>query len=301
MTADVVLTYHRVVEGRDPLLQCVGPDRFAAQLEVLAANADVVSLAELDRPSSRPRAAITFDDGYADNAEVAAPILAAAGLPATFFVTARALESSGEYWWDRLEHLLLDAPPAVPFLEVEVDGRALRVDVRTEAGVARALKALNRRLRTLHLDGIEPVVHAVADQLGLDPAPACDHHRLVDATRVRALASDPRFEVGCHGATHTMLSACSGADLQREVHVAREALSRAAGTPVTSFAYPYGTPGSFTGAGVGAVRSAGFERAFVNTPEPAVGRNRRFRRPRVMVYDWSVPEFARHLAGWLAA
>ena len=45
--------------------------------------------------------AITFDDGYADNAEVAAPILERLGLPATFFVTTGFLQG-GCMWNDRV-------------------------------------------------------------------------------------------------------------------------------------------------------------------------------------------------------
>lgn len=54
-----------------------------------------------DRPE-RPLLAITFDDGYADNAEVAAPILLQQGLPATFFVVTGALGREPRWPWDRM-------------------------------------------------------------------------------------------------------------------------------------------------------------------------------------------------------
>lgn len=43
---------------------------------------------------------ITFDDGYRDNAEVAAPILKRLGLPATFFIATDFIESKRVPFWD---------------------------------------------------------------------------------------------------------------------------------------------------------------------------------------------------------
>jgi peptidoglycan/xylan/chitin deacetylase (PgdA/CDA1 family) len=69
---------------------------------------EVVPLAELRRraprveeaASGRPYLAITFDDGYADNAEVAAPILHQMELPAVFFVVTGALGRQPRWPWD---------------------------------------------------------------------------------------------------------------------------------------------------------------------------------------------------------
>lgn len=44
---------------------------------------------------------ITFDDGYRDNCEVAAPILRELSLPATFFVTTGFVNSQAIPFWDR--------------------------------------------------------------------------------------------------------------------------------------------------------------------------------------------------------
>jgi len=43
---------------------------------------------------------ITFDDGYLDNFEVAAPILTRLALPATFFVVTRYMSTDTVAWWD---------------------------------------------------------------------------------------------------------------------------------------------------------------------------------------------------------
>src|SRR4030095_13148077 len=83
----LVLLYHRVAHlERDPYGLAVHPDRFAEQCRVLGHRCDVVRLSETNGRS--PQVVITFDDGYADNGGEARAVLQAAGLPATFFITA---------------------------------------------------------------------------------------------------------------------------------------------------------------------------------------------------------------------
>lgn len=77
-----VLTYHSVGD-RDHEMN-VTPDAFRAQMEWLAENAHVCSLAEATEGCGG--VAITFDDGYLDNLTNAAPVLSELGLPATVYV-----------------------------------------------------------------------------------------------------------------------------------------------------------------------------------------------------------------------
>src|SRR5579885_1534693 len=80
-----VLTYHRIAEpGADPFYDPVisaTPDSFRAQVDGLARRMRILRLAEAIEwiasgpPWREPAALITFDDGYRDNFEVAAPIL----------------------------------------------------------------------------------------------------------------------------------------------------------------------------------------------------------------------------------
>ena len=72
------------------------------------------------RAAARGRAparalAITFDDGYADNATVAAPILLRLGLPATFFVATGFLDG-GRMWNDTVIEAV--APRRGPVLDL---------------------------------------------------------------------------------------------------------------------------------------------------------------------------------------
>src|SRR5262249_17749290 len=87
----VVLIYHRV--GRRTNVEVDLPrDQFDRQIAFLAANATVLTLtdalARLGDVGSPPEplVAVTFDDGTADFAEVALPVLADHGIPVTLYV-----------------------------------------------------------------------------------------------------------------------------------------------------------------------------------------------------------------------
>ena len=88
-----VLMYHRITTLPQYDQLVVPPERFAQQLAVLTRRRRVVSLADGLRALRagalrEPLVAVTFDDGYLDNLEEAAPILQRHGVPATVFVTA---------------------------------------------------------------------------------------------------------------------------------------------------------------------------------------------------------------------
>lgn len=112
-----ILMYHHVNYGE---LATAGgytslnvtPDTFRSQLEYLQNNAyQVIPLTALNDffdlgIALAPKPAIlTFDDGYADFVEVAAPILQEFGFPATLFVTTGLMENPGYTTWNALAGL----------------------------------------------------------------------------------------------------------------------------------------------------------------------------------------------------
>ncbi|RMF39262.1 MAG: polysaccharide deacetylase family protein, partial [Planctomycetota bacterium] len=86
-----ILFYHRVADDvpNDWTISCAD---FAMHLDWLQSEFELVGLPEVQRRlregrCSRPTAAISFDDGYADNCAFAIPELLRRGIPATYFVS----------------------------------------------------------------------------------------------------------------------------------------------------------------------------------------------------------------------
>lgn len=102
-----ILCFHRVTDAIPEDGITVTPSRFTAIIEAIARDYAPVSLRsiveniEQGRPWPRRAVAITFDDGYLDNYQVAAPILKKFAVPCTFFVAAHLVGSQTVSPWDR--------------------------------------------------------------------------------------------------------------------------------------------------------------------------------------------------------
>ncbi|MGH6630042.1 MAG: polysaccharide deacetylase family protein, partial [Burkholderiales bacterium] len=102
-----ILCFHRVTDAIPEDGITITPGRFAVVIEAIARDYAPVSLRSLvenieqGRPWPRRAVAITFDDGYLDNYEIAAPILKKFSVPCTFFVAAHLMGSETVLPWDR--------------------------------------------------------------------------------------------------------------------------------------------------------------------------------------------------------
>jgi peptidoglycan/xylan/chitin deacetylase (PgdA/CDA1 family) len=99
--------YHSISRDGPPFLS-LSPETFERQLATMRrrglAGGGIDALLDLSegRRPPRPQVFLTFDDGYLDNHEAAAPLLAAYGFPATVFVLPPYVDSAGAFDWPEL-------------------------------------------------------------------------------------------------------------------------------------------------------------------------------------------------------
>jgi peptidoglycan/xylan/chitin deacetylase (PgdA/CDA1 family) len=256
----VVLVYHRVGERTlDPWRLTVDPEIFAGQMETLARDWSPISLAELVEGFGRRRlpgraVAVTFDDGYADNLEVAAPILLEHKITATLFVATDLIDSGGPLWWDELAVLLLE-PARLPATLTLSSGNGNqwsipsvaadepRAAVTTQPWEARPgtrLRAFYEvwlALRELDAPTIEAALNEIAEWAD---APRSSARVLLTWEQLREFAALPGFELGAHTLTHPVLPSCSAEGARAEIAGSAERLRAEAGVDVGQFAYPFG-------------------------------------------------------------
>jgi peptidoglycan/xylan/chitin deacetylase (PgdA/CDA1 family) len=294
----VVLLYHRVTDlSSDPQETAVSPTNFAAHIEVMHDAAHVVPLRDVGR-REEPHVAITFDDGYRDNAHTAAPMLRSTASPATFFVIAGSVGSAEPPWWAVLESLCLTGSNDSGVVEIDVADVRLFVDARTGRGRSRLLWALYRRLRPLPLKRIHAVIDVLSRVLGPPSDPPADD-LFVSVDDLAALAADDLFEIGSHTVNHPFLGSQTSEVQERELTDSRRILGDLIGRPVISLSYPYGGPDAFDETTIALARAAGYEYGYIVRDGRVGPDTDQMRIPRCVVKDWDRETFARKLFHWL--
>lgn len=280
-----VLMHHRVLpagELRDYPFPSLALDveLFEREVEWLAAHCELRTVSEAitrDPSGARPVVAISFDDGYRDNLEHAAPILERHGARATFYVTTDFVSGASAMWYDRAAVAIA----AVSDSELESAARAHGVEPQASGSTGgeriRAwVEALKRASSAARLAFVAQVEHAAPSGV-LERELA--RFTPLSPGDVRDLARRGH-EVGAHSISHEILPLCDDAALDREVRGSREIVAEWTGASVGGFCYPNGSHDLRV---VEAVRRAGYTHACTTLPPFGAGDLDPLRIPRIDV------------------
>jgi peptidoglycan/xylan/chitin deacetylase (PgdA/CDA1 family) len=285
----LILSYHRVTpdfaaSARESLASLlVSTESLKKQLEHVARSCEIVSLADARRILAEPGGgghsdvvAVTFDDGYADNAEHALPVLEALRVPATVFIPTGYIGTARRLPHDRLHASLSELRRReIPFERagLPVALQAL-LSACAEAGPAATLDRLVSRLRH---DRLVALADALEARLGTSERELPAGTRLMTWDEVRILHA-AGVDVGGHTVNHAVLANLPLADARRELAGCRDHIAAEVGGPPRHFAYPNGY---YTPAVQQAVAECGFEAAVTIEDEenrhggPAFGLKRK--------------------------
>lgn len=297
----LVVMYHRVIA--DPALDpfglgmCVRQEHFDEQIDYLQSRFNVLPLSEAVRRSQAGEtlppasAAITFDDGYLDNVEVAAPMLLQRGLPATFFVATGGLHEGHAFWWDRAIAALADTTAD----EVNLPMLGSQAPLPLQAG--HRLKTVETVLNALWAvppEQLEATLDAVVEALTPGRSYRCASAARAPRMTARQVARlrQMGFEIGAHTEHHVDMRHLDRNDRQPELILPREQLEAIINVPVTGFAYPSGFHDESLQS---LVEQNGFEYAVSTDRGINHGAARRFALYRVGMPDTSLADFKRAL------
>jgi peptidoglycan/xylan/chitin deacetylase (PgdA/CDA1 family) len=267
---------------------------------------ELVTLVELfDRlggKGARARGAVAFtiDDGYAEQAMLAAPIFSEFGCPVTTFVTTGFLDRKLWFWWDQIEYALHHTTRQTfqmqlgdDFLDYRWANEKERFYAQTDF-TARcklvpqadqpAVIAQLARVTDVEIPVVPPAAYA---PMSWDQVRACEEKGMT---------------FGPHTVTHPVLSRCTPDVAAREIAEAWARLRSEVRSPVPVFCYPYGWWEDFGEREVALLRRLGFvgalaaEAGYANALSFQEKEDDRFKVPRFGFPD-DLPHMIQYVSG----
>ena len=254
------LIFHRVRPAADPTApRALHAEQFDQMLgwlgevfNVLPPDEAVERLVRGDLPSRAM--VITFDDGYADNAEVAMPILQRHGMRAAFFVATDFLDG-GVMWNDKITLALLGA--AAGSIDLAEFGLPV-LDLGDPASRRKAAGQVISKLKYLAPAARSEQVDRLVALTGV----ALPRDLMMTTDQVRSLRAGGMV-VGGHTCSHPILALLPADEAEREIRDNKTRLEAILGEPINLFAYPNGGPGKdYLGEHARVVQRAGYKAAF---------------------------------------
>jgi len=271
----LVVGYHRVVDDYaassrhaiDPSL--VSIRTLSRQLDWIGRHYDICSLDEVHADQNngsarnKPRAAITFDDGYADVFFNAFPLLQKKGIPFAVFATTDLVGSRDLFAHDELYLRLSD-------LLSEPEGAAVRLgQMLRRIGCWNAISSVfpaascepyrltRAMLGTFRQAEIRTIIDILRSHTEL-PESVAEQSRVMDWEMLQRMHREGVI-IGCHSKSHAILTSEDDATVLSETQDGRILMEDRLGGRVEHFAYP---DGAFDSSTINAVARAGYRYAY---------------------------------------
>ena len=254
-----ILIFHRVLARRDAIINW---DRDALEFEraiawlkawfnVLPLDEAIVRLRDRSLPACA--AAITFDDGYADNCTVAMPILQSHGLTATFFIATGYLDG-GRMWNDTVVEAVRRCRTANLDLSAEGLGR---YELGSPAAIREAIISILNQVKYRDpRERLKTVDYVASVAGGVLPSDLMLTSEQVKMMRRAGMS------IGAHTVTHPIIGRLGPDEVRAEIAGSKEFLESLLQERVGLFAYPNGQPTlDYRREDAEAIRSLGFDAA----------------------------------------
>ena len=243
-TKVVILRYHSVQDDPTRYSDSIGTgiihatSIFTKQMEMVVRRFnrvtidDILAFASGERPLPQRAVAVTFDDGFVDNYEIAAPILNRLGVRATFYITVNPVETGQPPWFCRLR-CAFGTTRRLSWFD-SAGNRIYKIADRPERKAA-FLIASERCARKAG-EAQEQILKTIEEELEIQPFSPRDR-LMMTWDQVRALHSSGHI-VGSHTLTHPNLACIGPEDLFKECAESKDKLEKELRVPVLHFSYP---------------------------------------------------------------
>ncbi len=246
-----VLNLHQVSPHENPFWSPLKPEIFDYLLSYLKENFEVVPFGEIESAKARkPLAVLSFDDGYYNFYEFAAPLLKKHALRANMNIIPSCVESGEPMWNIKLYDFLNSASKTLideiklPEFEHRLTGENFAAKVQYGLKISRFLKNRPRRER-------EELWQQIEDLMNNSDFPKT---RMMNREEIREIAET--HEIGVHSFSHESMEFESDAFFADDFEKCADYFENKLKLPLEIYAFPNG---SYRKEQIGVLRERGIK------------------------------------------
>jgi len=297
-----IFMLHRMDSGEHSTAGCTHPDHLRRCLQYLVDNKyrlisleQIVTALRTTQPLPAKAVAFTMDDGFADQANIAAPVFEEFNCPLTLFVITGMLDQALWPWDAQVAWITGAAEKAT--LETLVAGKSFNLPLGDAYDRRLAKRILHAAIREVSADQVGEILQRIARDAAVtipDKPPAA--YRPMTWETARQLERKG-IQIGPHSVSHNVLSRLDSESMQQEISESWKTLKKELHNPINIFCYPTGRQVDYDRREINALRATGFSGAVTTTPgfvEPVnASEEQLFRLPRFALPD-SMDDFIQY-------
>jgi peptidoglycan/xylan/chitin deacetylase (PgdA/CDA1 family) len=236
-------------------------------------------------------AALTFDDGYRDNLEVAYPILKELNVPFTIYISSGLVDRETELWWVALERIIRQTSELFWMFGAVERRISCKTVEEKEACYEQVAQWLTQEVGEHEQ---REFIRRLAEQHDFDLKALADE-LMMSWDELRQLSADPLVTLGAHTHSHYALARLSDEDALSDIEKCIDRMQTELGRKPKHFAYPYGNRIAVSERDGKLLQESGFNSAVTTFPGvlksvnardpmmlPRVSLNGRFQDPYII-------------------
>lgn len=293
----IILIYHRVLKlENDPQLLAVSPVNFYEQIKWLKYNYNLLSVEEflffIKNKKKPPRNSVllTFDDGYIDNYTEALPILDSLDAQAIFYISTGNIDTNEEFWWDKMENILLLGKNLPNLLPIQIRGREYNFLTNSPENIYLCYTQLHPLIKKIKFTERENIFVKLIDWSGNKYVPR-ESFRTMNSKEIKSMFLSKSAVLGAHTSNHDCLSILNYSEQKEEIIKSKLKLEEITGSKIKHFSYPFGGKKDYNKDSLGICREFEFEMVCSNYHEHVHRWSSNFELPRILVRNWDINHF----------
>ena len=239
-----VLLFHRILPERDPLWDPIDPSLLKTTLDFIRKKFHIVSLNEIlfekNDYSSKPFAALTFDDGYRDFIDYAIPMLDKVKMKASMFVVTDCIDNNMPTWTYIIDYIFTNSVKMewtnFNTTELPEEYRKTKWDSKEEKmGYCKKFK---QHLKWIAASERDNIIKSLVENFSDTTYP---HNMMMSWNDLRQIYSGG-FGIGSHSVTHPTLATIKDDDIiKNELKQSAKRIKEETGIDPEIFSYPIGS------------------------------------------------------------